>query len=270
MASTPQIVSGGGGLDISVGPQMIFWNVIIVVVLLPNGIDTGWTAVPLILIGGAALGAINGILVAYLRFQPVVATLCMFFVLGGLNIKIAAETHRASNNWTTDLAHSVGPVPGALLLLAIPVVIWIALSKTRYHRALYSVGGNELTAFSSGVDVARVRVVAYALGGLIAAVGGIAITAVLQSSQGNVSAQYTLIALAAVALGGTSFGGGRGGLACSFLGAAAIYLIQTLLASLDVAPTWLSLVYGVMLVIGVVVGASLTRFRPATPKAVSQ
>src|SRR3954452_18504901 len=60
MASTPQILSGGGGLDVSVGPHIIFWNIMIVSVLLPNGIDSAFTALPLILIGGAAIGAVNG------------------------------------------------------------------------------------------------------------------------------------------------------------------------------------------------------------------
>jgi ribose transport system permease protein len=80
------------------------------------------------------------------------------------------------------------------------------------------------------------------------------------------SAQFTLVALAGVALGGTSFAGGRGGMAGSVLGAACIYLIQTLLSALNVEPTWLQVAYGAMLLTGVLVGA---RFTSATPKAVT-
>jgi ribose transport system permease protein len=267
MASTPSIVSGGGGLDLSVGPLLVFCNVLLVHKLLPGSLDSAWTDVPLLLALGAAIGAANGVLVAVLRYQPVIATLCTFFILTGVNIKIGSDPRPAGHNWTQSLGDQVGVVPGALILLAIPVVVWILLSRTSYHRQLYAVGGNDATAFSSGVDVRSVRIVAYALGGLFAAVGGIALTALLQSSQASGSAQYTLIALAGVALGGTVLGGGRGGLLGSLLGATSIYLMQTLLSALSVPPTWLNVVYGGMLVIGVVVGARVTQLRaPASSR----
>lgn len=263
MASTPSIISGGGGLDISIGPLTVLCNVILVVWLLPN-IDSAWLGLPLLLLIGAGIGAINGFLIAVLRYQPVIATLCTFFVLSGVSLKIAATPHTAApGNWTIDLAGKVGPIPGALLLLAIPVVIWVALSRTTYHRNLYSVGGNDTTAYVSGVKVVATRVIAYAVGGLFAAVAGVALTALVQSTQATAGTQYTLIALAAVALGGTPLGGGRGGLLGSSLGAASIYLMQTLLSALSVPPTWLQIVYGGLLVIGVVVGAGITAPRPA-------
>ena len=101
--------------------------------------------------------------------------------------------------------------------MAIPVAIWLALSRTASIAVLYAVGGNDATAYSAGVNVAAVRIAAYALGGLFAAVAGIALTALVLSTQTAGVAQYTLIALAAVALGGTPLGGGRGGMlgACS-------------------------------------------------------
>ena len=77
------------------------------------------------------------------------------------------------------------------------------------------------------------RVLAYSLGGAFAAVGGVALTALVSSTQASGFAQYTLIALAAVALGGTQLGGGRGGLVASLLGACCIYFMQTLLGALE-------------------------------------
>lgn len=268
MASTPSILSGGGGLDISVGPVMVLINVVLVRWLLPHdGLDTAWAGVPLLLLLGAAVGAVNGLLVAVLRYQPVIATLCMFFVLTGVVLKIAPQTQSAHANWTGDLAEKVGPVPGALLLLAIPAVAWLLLARTAFHRNLYAVGGNDATAFSAGVDVARTRVVAYALGGVFAAIAGIALTALVQATQATSSTAYTLVALAAVALGGTSLAGGRGGLLGSFLGAVCIYLLQTLLGSLHVSSTWLQVVYGGLLILGVIVGARLTTLRPRAVRA---
>lgn len=267
MASTPQIISGGGGIDISVGPLTIVANVVLIVWLLDSPtLDTAWLAIPVLMLLGAALGAINGTLVAVFRYQPVIATLCAFFVLAGLIQKIApAPKSAAAGNWTTDFADTlIGPVPGALVLMGIPLVIWFTLSRTAFHRNLYAVGGNDATAFSAGINVTATRIGAYALGGAFAMVAGIALTALVQSTQAAGFAQYTLIALAAVALGGTSFAGGRGGLIASLLGATCIYLMQTLLGALSISSSWLNFVYGVMLVAGVVVGAKLLTLKPKT------
>jgi ribose transport system permease protein len=264
MASTPSILSCGGGLDISVGPITVLANVILIEWLLPHaGLGHWWVAIPLLMLIGGAIGALNGTLIALLRYQPVIATLCAFFVLAGLIAKIAPTPKSApAGTWTADLADKVGPVPGGLMLIAIPLAIWWLLSRSAYHRNLYETGGNDASAFSAGVNVALTRIVAYALGGAFAAVGGIALTALVQSTQSAGFAQYTLVALAAVALGGTQLGGGRGGLIASLVGACCIYLMQTLLGAVGVSSSWLNFVYGAMLVSGVVVGAKLLTLKP--------
>jgi ribose transport system permease protein len=263
MASTPAILSAPGGIDISLGPLAVFCNCFLVVVLMAHGIDSAWLCIPILLGLGAAVGAINGLLVAVFRYQSVIATVCTFFVLTGVNLKVASSQYSApAHNWTQHLAGKVGPVPGALILLLAPALIWLVLTRTSFVRALYAVGGNDATAFSAGVNVSATRVIAYASGGLFAAVAGIALTALVQSSQGGASSQYTLVALAAVALGGTSFAGGRGGMWGAVLGAGCLYLIQTLLSALSVPPTWLQVVYGAMLLMGVVIGAQVSMQRP--------
>ena len=83
-------------------------------------------------------------------------------------------------------------------------------------------------------------------------------SAALRYWDASQSSAYTLIAVAAVALGGTSLVGGRGGVIGSLIGAAVIYLLQSLLSGLQVSPTWLQFIYGVMLVLSVVIGALLT------------
>ena len=261
MASTPSIVSGGGGIDISVGPLAVVINTMLVMWFLPHdGLSSPVVAIPLLLLIGAGIGAINGVLVAVLRFEPVIATLCMFFILMGISLKIAPTPEGIEGaQWLKDLGDQVGPIPGALILMAIPVLIWIGLSRTPFHRDLYAVGGNDATAYSAGVDVTGTRVIAYALGGLFAATAGIALTSVVLATQAGAGGLYALVALAAVALGGTPLGGGRGGLLGSVLGALCIYELQTVLRALDVSPSWNQFLYAALLIVGVVVGALLQR-----------
>lgn len=263
MAQTPAILSGNGGIDLSIGPLTILANVILIEWFLPHpGLSSAWLAIPLVICVCAAIGALNGLLVTVLRYQSVIATLCTFFVLAGAIAKIAPTPRSAVHTgWLDHLGDKVGPIPGGVILIAVPLLAWFLLSRTAYHRNLYATGGNDATAFSAGVNVTVTRIVAYALGGAFAGVGGIALTALIQTTQAAGYAQYTLVALAAVALGGTSLAGGRGGMVASLLGACCIYLMQTLLGALSVSSSWLEFVYGALLVIGVVVGARLLSLR---------
>lgn len=259
MASVPSVISGG--LDLSIGPLLGLANVLMVGFLLPHGLGDPWISIPIIVTSGAAIGAVNGVLVAYVRLPAVIATLCTLFVITGVSSKIVPWPTTAPDNWTNRLAGSAGPIPVALLVMAVPLLIWVTLGRTPYLRALYSVGGNDVTAFTAGVSVGRTRVIAYALGGMFAAMAGLALTGVIRSADPTLGLQYTLIALAAVALGGTAFGGGRGGLLGPLLGATAIYLMQNLLSELSVSPVWLQVAYGAVLIGAVVVGASLAGVR---------
>jgi ribose transport system permease protein len=258
MASTPSILSGGAGVDLSIGPLSTVVNCIFVTWLLPHDFG-GLPSVLIALAIGTAVGAISGVMVAVLRYQPVVATLCGLFILAGVAQKIAPNPVSLPDNWTSHLAGSIGFFPGALITIAFPLIVWGLLSRTSFHRTLYAVGGGDASAYSAGIDVVRVRIIAYALGGLFAAVGGIALTALIQTSSAAVSTQYALIALAGVALGGTPIGGGRGGMVPSLLGAFCIYMLQQLLSSAGVSASYQQLVYGTLLMVGVLLSVRFPR-----------
>ncbi len=260
MASTPSIISGGGGFDLSISPLMILTSAVFVVWLVPHGLG-GAEAVPILLALGAGVGLINGLLVIVLRVQPVVVTLSMYFVLIGVILAVVSTTASISSGWVTSLAGAVGPIPGAVFTIGAPLLIWFALTHASYGRQLYAVGSNDATAFASGVNVAAVRVIAYGLGGLFAAIGGLAVVALEHSASSGLATTYTLLAIAGVALGGTSLWGGRGGLVGSFLGAATIYLLGNVLQTLQIDPQWLQVMYGLVLLFAVILGGLAARTR---------
>jgi ribose transport system permease protein len=262
VASTPAILSGGGNLDISIGPLLNLVAIVIVAVLIPHDLASPWLAIPIALALGATAGAINGFFVAVLRYQAVLATLCALFVLQGISLKLSPQPVSGTTSWLDHVGDTVGPIPGALILLAVPLLLWTGLSRTPFVRTLFSVGGDDVASYSAGVNVRAVRVLAFTLGGLFAGVAGIALAAATQSADAGQSAQYTLPALAAVAIGGTSLLGGRGSVVGSVAGAAIMFLIQTLLDSLNVPNTWLQVVYGSLLLFAVVLSSVL-----AAPRA---
>jgi ribose transport system permease protein len=257
MASAPSII--GGGFDLSISPLICLTNCVFVVWLAPHGLG-GAISVPIMLGIGLAVGVVNGLLIIALRVQPIVVTLATYFSLQGVDLLIAPNpVQLSSTGWVAHLAGSVGAVPGGLLMIGIPMLIWVGLRFVPFRRLLYAVGSNDATAFSSGVNVNAVRVASYALGGLFAGFAGLALTGLVSSADSSNATEYTLVAIAAVVLGGTPLAGGRGGLVGPLLGALSIYLLQNLLATFAINPAYLQIVYGGILIIAVVLGGAVSR-----------
>jgi ribose transport system permease protein len=259
MASTPAILVGGGGIDLSIAPLMGLCNVVLVVGLLPHGLGNPAAALPLLLILGGAIGALNGFLVAVLRYPPVIATLAVYFVLGGINLRLAPNPVNSFPGWTRELANSLWHIPGAVITIGGVLLFWFFFRRTAYYAALFAVGGDDVAAYSAGVNATLVRIGAYTLGGMIAAIAGIALTGTIQSADITVWPSFVLIALAAVALGGTSLTGGRGGFLGSALGALCVYLVQTLIPAVNIDVFYLQVAYGGILLVAVVAGSRLAR-----------
>src|SRR6201996_9479854 len=211
MASTPAIISGRGGFDLTISPLMTFTSALFVTWLVPAGLG-GAVSVPIILAIGAAVGALNGILIVGLRVPPMVVTLATYFIFIGVDLSMGPTPVTLQSNLVQYLARAVGAPPGPVLTLGLPLLIWFGLGFLPFRRTLFAVGSNDATAFSSGVNVHAVRIAAYALGGLFAAIGGFALTGLVSSVDSSQASAYTLAAVARGAPGGPPLPGGRGGL----------------------------------------------------------
>ncbi|MBN9621822.1 MAG: ABC transporter permease [Actinobacteria bacterium] len=248
MAITPPIISGGGGVDLSVGPLAGFVGAVIVAKLVPNGLGDAWILVPIVVGIGMGIGFVNGILASYVRLPPIVATLGMYLILAGWTLKVLPTAGGTAPKWLSDLSGGAGPIPGTLVLVLGAGAAWTLLNRSAFGRNLLAVGGDDRAAFTAGIDVARVRLIAYVAAGAIAAVAGMAFVANLQSADPNVGPPYTLIALAAAPLGGVSLAGGRGGLFGAALGGATLFLVSHLLNALTVSAFVTPIAYGGMLI----------------------
>lgn len=252
MASSPAFLVRG--IDLSISPLVVVVNIVIVKYLLPSDVFGGPLLVPAALLAGAASGLVIGFAIAVLRVPSVLVTLSALFVLSGVAQALLVSPVSAGSSWLDDLAGMVGPIPGAVLTVGIPLLAWKLLELTPFGVALRAVGDSDTAAVSAGIDVTRVRLIAYTAGGVLSGCAAIAYTALVRSADSSSPAQFTVLALAAVALGGTSMIGGRGGIGLGILGAIMIYLIQTLLNSLHVSVFYLNLAYGGALVLAVVIG----------------
>jgi ribose transport system permease protein len=256
LATTPAILSGGGGIDISIGPMIGLLNVAMVRYLFLGGIESPLAVVPIVLLVGALLGALNGLLVVWVRLPPIVATLGTYLVFSGLSPWVMNRPGGSVPSWLPSLADEFS------LILPLAVFgLWALLVRTPFYAYLMATGGSAKAAYASGVDVARVRFVAYTLGGLFAGASALALTALLGSGDPNIGPPITLKAIAAVALGGVSLAGGRGGLVGAAVGALVIYQLDLVLTRTGLSTFVLQMIYGTVLVVAVVFNSVVARRR---------
>lgn len=247
LASTPAILGGRGGIDVSIGPLMGFVNAIVVKILI---MDLGITS-PVIIIGaailiGAAIGAVNGFLAAYIRIQPIVATLGTYLVLVGITLTILPSPMGSVPAWLKTFSGSLSIVP-----LAAIFIVWWGIRRLPYYDQLMATGSDDRAAYTAGINVPLVRFLSYVIGGVFAGIAGLMLTALIGSADGNIAPTYTLIAISAVALGGVSLAGGRGGLVGAAIGAICIFLIQSVLIRFNVSTFVLQIAYGTILVVAI-------------------
>jgi ribose transport system permease protein len=148
-----------------------------------------------------------------------------------------------------------GWLPAALILVVVTVaVIWIPVRNTRLGLLLYAVGSDRNSAFRSGVNVEWTRLLAYTLGGVFSAVGGLGLTMTTGIGSPLAGAYYTLSGIAAVVIGGVSLSGGRGGIVGPVLAAYVLTLIPTDLIFLNIDPNFGQVIQGTLIVLVVMIG----------------
>jgi len=244
IAATPAILGGRGGIDVSVGPLMGLVNALIVQTLIADaGISSPWAVIPAALAIGAVAGALNGFLAVLVRIQPIVATLGTYLIFTGLTLTIVPAPTGTVPHWIQSLSGPLSIVP----LLAVAAA-WLLLKQLPYYDQLMAVGSDDRAAYTAGVPLALVRFLSYCLSGVFAGTAGLMLTALIGSADPNVGASFTLLAISAVALGGVSLGGGRGGLLAAVIGASDIFLLQSALTYFNVSTFVLQIAYGLILV----------------------
>lgn len=252
-----------GGIDLSVGAILGLAGAV-AAGLLKDGVTlaalgvrlelTTAGAIAAGLVVGAAAGWANGFAITRLRLPPFVATLGMLSIARGLTML-----------WTggfpiTGLGDDFGRL-GTGALLGMPLPVWImtvltalfvvVTTRTRFGRHLYAVGGNERAARLTGLNVPRLKLAVYTLGGALAGVAGLIVTARLDSAQPNAGLGYELDSIAAVVIGGTSLSGGRGSVLGTVLGCLIIGVLNNGLFLLNVSPFWQQVVKGLVILLAV-------------------
>ena len=254
-----------GGIDLSVGSILAFTGAI-AGGLVKNGLSweggnlfIGFTllgAIIAALLLGGFLGWFNGWVITKFKVPPFVATLAMLTMARGL-------TMLYTNGFPITQLGDNFAFLGTGWFLGVPMPVWISIivilitaifiKKTRTGRYIYAIGGNERAALLSGINVNKVKTVVYILAGLLSALGGLLVTARLDSAQPNAGMGYELDSIAAVVIGGTSLNGGKGSIIGTVIGALIIGVLNNGLVLLNVSPFWQQVIKGLVILLAVII-----------------
>jgi ribose transport system permease protein len=257
MAQTIPILTRG--LDLSAGMIFVMANCLASAIVVGT-VAEGLLGCFAVLAVGLVAGFINGAIVVWGRLQPIITTLATGAIYYGVALWFRPTP---GGDVQTDIADFVtgqlfDTVPTALvILLLVVLLVWIPYRSSVLGRGAYAVGSNEQAAYMSGVPVASAKLLAYAIGGLLSALGGLILTFNTYSGEASaaIGGTYTLNSIAAVVIGGTSLFGGWGSAIGSVFGAFVLRTIEDLLFVFDLPPLWQPLFQGVVLLIAISLGA---------------
>ena len=205
---------------------------------------------------GALCGFINGSLIAVFRIAPFIATLGMFTAARGAAL-IYSDGRPISKldpsfNWIGQGDILGIPVP-IFLLIVVAVAAHIMLTRTRFGRYVYAIGGNEQAARVSGIAISRVKIGIYTISGLLAGLGGLILAGRIGSGNPTLGTGIELDAITAAVIGGASFAGGIGTVWGAVVGALIIGSLNTGLDIMNVSPFAQQVVKGVIIVVAIII-----------------
>jgi ribose transport system permease protein len=251
-----------GNFDLSLGAIFILAEVLCAWAAVHWGV---WWCFPVAIASGAVMGLVNGVVITKLRVNAFLATLATALVFTGLAVA-------ASNGTQIIVYNSVFTFIGQnkvagiqypnFILLAVAVVLQVVLSFTVFGRHLYGVGGNREAARLSGLKVDRIVIITFVVTGAACGIAGLIDAS--NTSQGSASPNLlgqnlALLAIAGVALGGTSIFGGVGSVWRTIVGVFMLGMINNGFDLLGVAEYWQDVVRGGLIIAAVAVGSMIQR-----------
>ncbi len=200
-----------------------------------------WLAIPLIMLAGAAMGVLNGLIHVVFRIPSFMVSLAMGFVGTGLALVLTGGDRIRVEDGIFRSLLTVRwfnfPIMCYVALLAL-LVAWFIQSRTTLGRNFYAVGGGEELARASGLNVARVRVLGFALAGVFFALGSLMAVGRIGIAETATGNNFMFISITAVVVGGTALWGGIGGVLNTLVGVLIVYVITNGMVVIGL-PNWL-------------------------------
>lgn len=248
------ILSGNGGVDLSVGTLMSLTTCLAAGVMMGNP-DMILQSLVVVVAAGAMVGLFNGIMITKFKTDPFITTLGTMTVVQGLAMFYTkgAPFGSVPNEFRVIAQGYFGVVPiPVIIFLAVFVVSILVLRKTVFGRYVYAIGGNQEASRLSGIKHNRIKIAVYVISAMMAVLAGLIMAARVSVGDPRLGYGFELNAIAATIIGGTSFAGGVGGMGGTIIGVMIIAIMDNLLNLLNVSPFLHEVVQG-LIVIGAII-----------------
>jgi len=247
-----------GGLDLSI-PFVIGASNVFLLYLIGLGMYS-WVAILIVLLLGALIGWLNGMLSYRLQGQALILTLGVGFAVSGLTQIVTSIGSAFAGNvfgvvpdWLKNLAAMNGTtfglsIPPVILIWAVVAIVLIyGMRNTVYGRYLYAVGGNRTSAARLSISERRYWVIAYMVSGTVAALTGVLLLGWSGGGFIGVGQPYLFMTLAAVVMGGTSLLGGQGGYGFTVIGVLVLQVLTSFLVGMGLKFEWQQFIFGLLI-----------------------
>jgi simple sugar transport system permease protein len=242
---------------VGLAPMLGAWLIIKNVEIGGSGVGlVWWLAIPVVLLTGGVVGAINGFLIVRLRLNAFIVTLAMLILLRG--VQLGTTSGKTLFDLPSEYLYL-----GSGKWMGIPMSIWIAatlyvvfglfLRYYRLGRALYAIGGNAEAARVAGIRVDRVLWGTFIVAGMLAALAGLMLTGRIASVVPSQGQNMIFYVFAAAVIGGISLNGGKGRLLGALTGVLLLGILQNVLTLAEIPAFWIDAVYGAIILIALVV-----------------
>ncbi len=256
------IVILSGGFDLSAGAVISLVNVVLASSMDSTNMEASvplWTAIGIGV--GMLTGAFNGFFIAFLRLQPIVVTLSTMFIVQGITLLVMDKpggfvSPSLSSFYAGDAIPELLPMP--LVLLGLVMLAWLWIKNSRFGVGVYAIGSDPEAARSTGLRADLTCFSVYVLAGGCYGLAGVFISAQTGSGDPLIGNPLLLTIFAAVVVGGTRLGGGKGGCVGSIFGAYILMMVVNVLLVLNISAYFSTIAEGVILILAVL-GASLSR-----------
>jgi ribose transport system permease protein len=258
------VVIISGGLDLSAGTALSLLTCVLTTVMKKGVPVTGFYALAAAFAVAMAIGVINGAGIGYLRIPPVIITFATSYLWLGIGLFLRPIPGGESVDWFKAFYNLglVEGVPGwlkaagavfppALLLILIGCALWLILSRTRTGRYLYAVGGNNESAYVSGINTAAVQMRACLINSVFIFLTALFFVGQNQSGDARMGDPLTLRAIASAVVGGIALTGGRGNVYFALVGALIISFVSKIIFFANIPNAFQTLFGGLIVIVAI-------------------
>jgi simple sugar transport system permease protein len=254
-----------GGIDISVGSQVAMYCMMFAYFMEKKDVNC-YVMIAIVLATGIVFGFVQGILVSYFDIQPFIVTLAGMFFARGMTAMISSQTIDITNADFMRLAKYQIHVPfggytnasgvfqqpylypSVVIALVVVAVLFIVMTRTKFGRSVYAIGGSETSAMLMGLNARRIKLLVYTVNGFLTAIGGFLFCLFSTGGAVEKAQGFEMQAIASAVIGGALLTGGVGNIIGSFFGV----LVQTTIVKIinyngTLANGWSSIVLAAMM-----------------------